>query len=167
MRATIPTAGQVAWISIVPQLAILLLMILLWQFISPRMATLLGPITYLTLSVSLRILIPKDHRKGMNDVRMGDHLQALPYFQKSYDFFKKHNWLDHYRYITLFSSSKISYKEMALNNCAFCYTQTGEAEKAKAMYQRVLTEYPESYLASTALAFINTFTEHKHRSEHE
>ena len=45
--------------------------------------------------------------------------EAINEFQKSYDFFEKNQWVDKYRYLTLLTASKSSYREMALNNIAF------------------------------------------------
>ncbi len=157
MSSTIPTVRQVAWLSLLPQLGFMSLMILLWYFIYPRMAISLGLMTYLAFSLSLRNLIPKEHRTGMQLFHEGNFLQAITHFQRSYEFFQKYKWVDEYRYLTLFSSSKISYREMALNNIAFCYAQTGNAVEAKAYYEKTVSEFPNSYLAKSALRMIETF----------
>ena len=157
MSSNIPVARQIAWISILPQLAFMLLLIFLWYFVYPRMAVNLGVITYLILSISLRNLIPKDHKNGMRYIAQSDYSHAIHHFKKSYDFFQKYKWVDEYRYLTLFSSSKICYREMALNNIAFCYAQTGNATEAKVYYEKTLSEFPDSYLAKSALKMIETF----------
>jgi tetratricopeptide (TPR) repeat protein len=157
MSSNIPVARQIAWISILPQLAFMLLLIFLWYFVYPRMAVNLGVITYLILSISLRNLIPKDHKNGMKSIAQNDYSYAIHHFQKSYDYFQKYKWIDEYRYLIVFSSSKISYREMALNNIAFCYAQTGNAAEARAYYEKTLIEFPDSYLAKSALKMIETF----------
>ena len=85
--------------------------------------------------------------------------EAINCFEDSYDFFKRNNWVDKYRYITLLSASKMSYKEMALNNIAFCYGQAGNGEKAKENYLRTLSEFPNCGMAKAALNLIQSAEE--------
>ncbi|MDH3639811.1 MAG: hypothetical protein OES09_15310, partial [Gammaproteobacteria bacterium] len=47
-----------------------------------------------------------------------DYDTAIDQFQRSYDFFSKHYWLDKYRGVTMMSPSIWSYREMALMNIA-------------------------------------------------
>lgn len=82
--------------------------------------------------------------------------EAILDFEKSYTFFKKYGWIDKYRFITLLSSSKMSYREMALANIGFCYSQIGNGIKSKEYYERTLAEFPESGLAKSALKMINS-----------
>lgn len=82
---------------------------------------------------------------------------AIVHFKESVDYFTRNSWVDQYRVITILSSSKMSYREMALCNIAFCYAQTGQAEKAKALYEEILEEYPDG-IAHYALNSINTFS---------
>ena len=81
---------------------------------------------------------------------------AIHEFQKSYEFFKKYKWIDTYRSIILLSPSRISYTEMALLNIAFCYGQTGEGQKSREYYERILQEFPESEMARSALNMLDS-----------
>ncbi|HEX3165740.1 MAG TPA: tetratricopeptide repeat protein, partial [Chitinophagaceae bacterium] len=72
------------------------------------------------------------------------------------DYFAKNNWVDKYRYLTLLSSSKMTYKEMGLCNIAFCYSQTGNGQKAKEYYEQALREFPENGLAIAALNMLKS-----------
>ena len=92
----------------------------------------------------------------MRLVHKKEFQNAIPYFHKSYDFFNKHSWIDKYRYVTLLSSSKMCYREMALNNIAFCYSQIGEGDKAVEYYSQTLEEYPDNEMAKAALNFISS-----------
>ncbi len=94
----------------------------------------------------------------MKAVKQNDFNGAIEYFKQSVDFFTKKEWLDKYRAVTMFSASKMSYREMALCNIAFCYAQTGRAEKAKALYEEILQEYPDNGIAYYSLNTINTFS---------
>ena len=73
----------------------------------------------------------------------------------SYGFFNKKQWIDKYRFIILLSASRISYKEMALLNIAFCYGQLGDGKRSREFYEKTLTEFPDSEMAKTALNMLN------------
>jgi tetratricopeptide (TPR) repeat protein len=156
MSSTTPTIKQIAWISIIPQLFLMGFFIFSWHLLSVHNPFLNGSLTYLALSWSLRYFIPSAHRKGMSLVKKENFQEAIPFFEKSYDFFKMYDWLDKYRFVTLLSSSKISYKEMALNNIAFCYGQIGDGYKSKEFYERTLVEFPDSGLAKAGLRLLNS-----------
>ena len=64
--------------------------------------------------------------------------------------------IDKYRYITLLSSSRISYTEMSLINIAYCYVQIGYREKTKQYYEKALALFPDNEMAKRALNIIST-----------
>jgi tetratricopeptide (TPR) repeat protein len=107
------------------------------------------------MSFGLRYFVPKSHRIGMKMVNQQNFLEAVNHFENSYQFFKRNYWIDKYRFITLLSSSKISYQEMALNNIAFCYAQAGNGIKSKEFYEKTLIEFPNSGIAKAGLNIIN------------
>jgi tetratricopeptide (TPR) repeat protein len=80
--------------------------------------------------------------------------EAIPQFQQSYGFFAKHAWVDRWRSLTLLSSSRISYREMALLNLAFCLGQTGQQAQALAEYERTLAEFPDSKVAQMSIRLL-------------
>jgi tetratricopeptide (TPR) repeat protein len=155
MASDTPTIRQVAWISMVPQLIFMALLIYGYYLAGNQDFIMYGALTYLVISFILRNSIPTDHRFGMALVKRNEFREAIPYFQKSYAYFSKHAWLDKFRFITLLSSSRMSYREMALNNIAFCYGQLGDEEKAKEYYSRTLTEFPGNELAKAALNMLD------------
>jgi Tetratricopeptide repeat len=110
-----------------------------------------GAAIYLALSLGLRRLIPRDQRAGFALLRRGKFADALPHFQRRYEFFTRHRWLDDWRFISLLSSSRISYREMALLNVAYCHGQTGDGERSRECYQRVAREFPGSRIAEASL----------------
>ncbi len=158
MSSQTPTAREIAWISIVPHLAVMGVIMLIWYQFNPQRAIPNGALTYVVFSMSLRFVIPLSHRAGVKDVKGKNYQQALSKFQKSYEFFSKHKWLDKYRYLTLLSSSKISYGEMALCNIAFCHSQLGNGELTKEFYLKTLEEYPDSGMAQGAMNLINAMS---------
>ncbi len=159
MKSKSPVIRQIAWLSMVPQILVMAVLVLAWDYFYPSKGFLYGAGTYLVVSISLRNFIAKDHRSGMQKVKSGDFENAIQDFQKSCDFFTRYEWLDRYRYLTLLSSSRMSYREMALNNMAFSYGQIGDGTKAIAYYKRVLAEYPGSVMATTALKMLESTSE--------
>jgi tetratricopeptide (TPR) repeat protein len=118
-----------------------------------------GAIIYLTISFLVRFGVPSHHRKGIALFKKGSFMEAIPFFEKSYVFFKKNEWIDKYRYITLLSSSRISYTEMALLNIAFCYGQSGNGKESKDYYEKVLSEFPNSEIAKASLRMFESAKE--------
>lgn len=153
---SVPKLGFTALSSLIPQLSFMGLLIFIWSLFQKDFYIISGCITYLIISFSLRTFIPKSHKKGMKFLNVSKFQDAISEFHKSYDFFTKYNWLDKYRFITLLSSSAMSYKEMALNNIAFSYGQLGNGENAKKYYQKMLEEFPKNEIARTALNMLNS-----------
>lgn len=161
MASKAPTIRQIAWVSLIPQMILMAGLVLGWEYFYPSKGLLYGAMSYLIISMSTRNLIAKDHRSGMQKVRSGDFENAIADFQNSYSFFSKREWLDKYRFITLLSSSKMSYKEMALNNIAFSYSQIGDGVKAKEYYEQTLKENPDNVVAASGLKMLESASEEK------
>ncbi len=159
MSSNIPIVRQIAWLSIIPQLIIIVLMMLIWYQFDKRNFMILSALSFLVIALILRKLIAKEHQNGIVKVKHEQFKDAILHFETSYNYFKQHNWIDKYRFLTLFSASKISYKEMALVNIAFCYGQIGEGKLSKSYYQKAIDEFPESKIAKTGLNFLNSMNE--------
>lgn len=153
-----PIVRQVAWLSLVPQLLLMGVLCLIYRacFDSTLLAVELVMITYLLLSLTLRNCIPRNHRKGIALYKAGKYAQAIEEFKKSDSFFAEHAWIDKYRFLTLLSSSKSSYREMALLNIAFCYSQIGDGTISKEYYLKTLGLFPDSELAKTSLKMMES-----------
>lgn len=159
MSSKKPIVRQAAWLSLIPHLIVMgLLMFIFYQiFSSIETAAIYAVAAYLIISLVLRSIIPHNHRKGVSLYRAGKYPQAAGEFEKSYHFFSRHSWVDKYRFITLLSSSRMSYTEMALINMAFCYAQSGNAELSKRYYDKAFELYPDSEMAKSALNMITVF----------
>lgn len=126
-------------------------------YLTPRSnGMVLGAAAYLAYSVGSRMMIARDHRRGMQLYRQQQYAAAIQAYDESYQFFVRNSWLDRFRAVTMMSPSAISYREMALCNIAFCYSQLGNGEKAEAYYRRALDEFPNSGLAAAALRMIES-----------
>lgn len=161
MASNPPIIKQVAWVSLIPQIAFMLILFSIFDQLGFKDSVFYGALTYLLLSMSLRYFVPKNHREGMKLTKSSQFEKAIPEYQKSYKFFTDNSWIDEYRFITLLSSSKMNYREMALCNIAFCYSQIGNGTKAIELYQKTLIEFPENGLAQSALKMLNSTTQIK------
>lgn len=162
-----PVVRRIAWISLLPQLLVMVIFITISKilFAQSVFAFDIGLLSYVMSSILLRHLVPRNHRKGMRLYKAGDYTQAIHEFEKSYDFFTKYAWVDKYRYMVLLSASRMSYTEMALVNAAFCYTQVGDGRKAREYYNKALQQFPDSELAKAALRMMDSLADHSAEGE--
>jgi len=126
------------------------------RFIGFKDFVMAGALIYLAIFFLLRFGVPFHHRKGVALYKKGSFKEAIPFFEKSYGFFKQNEWIDKYRYVILLSSSRISYTEMALLNMAYCYGQAGNGRKSKEYYEKTLCELPNSEMAKASLRMIES-----------
>jgi tetratricopeptide (TPR) repeat protein len=138
-----------------PQLLVLGLCIAVASRFVQDNAFIVGGCVYIGLSFCLRYSMSGAHRRGMNHFKLGDYAAAIPEFEVSYEFFSRHLWIDRYRFLTLLSSSRISYREMALANQAYCYGQIGEGEQARVLYEKANAEFPDREIAKAALRLMD------------
>ena len=155
-KAKTPVVREINWISVIPQLIFMALVIFLYYSLNIKEPLIWGCMTYLILSFGSRAIIAKEHNKGMKLSRSQNFQEAIKYFENSYEFFSKHKWIDKYRFLTLFSAAKMTYREMDLVNIAFCYSQIGNGPKSIEFYKKALSEFPESIMAKTALNFFDS-----------
>jgi len=156
MASNVPMIKQFAWTSIVPQLLLIGLLIYIYHLLDFDEPFIFGALTYSIIAFGLRNFIAKNHRQGIKLVKQKKFAEAIPYFEKSVDYFSTNSWVDKYRFLTLLSSSKMTYREMGLCNIAFCYSQTGNGLKAKEIYRETLNEYPENGLAIAGLNMLTS-----------
>ena len=140
MRSKRPAVREVAWVSIIPHLIVLGIIMPVWYQFNQTEFILFGAITYLIISQLLRRIIAKEYTSGMAKVKHEKFEEAIFHFENSYKFFKKYDWIDKYRFLTLLSSGKMTYKEMALNNIAFCYDQIGKGKQSSQYCERNLND---------------------------
>src|SRR6186713_1821549 len=101
MASSVPTIKQISWISVIPQISFMLILIFIYHKMNLKDPAFYGAITYLTISMSLRYLVPKSHREGLKLTKEHKFENAIPKFENSYKFFTQNNWIDKYRFITL------------------------------------------------------------------
>ena len=149
----------VAWASLIPQVLCLGALTGLAYFafgLEWSTAFLVGAGVYLLYSFGSRAVLAREHKVGMRLTKRGDFAEAIPHFEEALAFFERHAWVDRWRAITMLSSGRFSYREMALVNIAFCYSQLGEGARAESYYRRALAAFPDSVIATTALRLIES-----------
>ncbi|HEX3165074.1 MAG TPA: hypothetical protein VHQ93_02385, partial [Chitinophagaceae bacterium] len=69
MASTVPTIRQLSWLSVIPQLIVIGLLIFLYHLANFDQPFIFGALTYSLLALGLRNLIAKNHRQGMRLVK--------------------------------------------------------------------------------------------------
>lgn len=151
MNSKVPVVRKIAWISFLPQFLLLCLLCLAWYQRDKKFFVLFALFTYLMLFYIIRTLLARDHKNGIRNIRAGKFRNAVSDFDRSYQFFEKYRWIDNYRYLTLLSSSRMSYREMALINMAYCFRKLGQNTRAREIYEKTLREFPGSRMAMAGL----------------
>ena len=151
MSSDIPVVHQERWLGYLALLVVYVAIAITLAVCNVREPELVA----LGVLVSVRLIlwnaVAWSHRRGMRLVKQERWADAIPCFERSYEFFTKHRWIDRWRALTMLSASKLEYRELALLNRAFCHAQMGESEVARTNYRLTLAEYPRSKMAQTAL----------------
>lgn len=147
----VPVVRPISWPATIPQMLAIALAAGVGYAIDGRDGVMWGGGVYLLYSFGSRIVILRDHRRGMALVRQEKFADAIAAFEASLVFLGIYPWIDTYRSVVLMSPSAMSYREMALNNIAFCFAQLGDGNRARKFYDQVLEEFPENGMARTAL----------------
>ena len=155
MASGTPIIRQINWLALAFQLCVFVALVYLFQGLGVGAPSLSALASYLVLVYFLRFFLAKYHRYGMMLLKRNEFEAAIPNFENSYEYFREKPWLDKFRAIFLLSSSRISYKEMAVVNTAYCYSQLGNGAQAKAYYERALKEFPDSGIAKAGLNMLN------------
>jgi tetratricopeptide (TPR) repeat protein len=154
MAERIPVVRQIAWGTLIYQIALMVLFIWLYSKTSIKDPALAGGLTFIGLVLVLRFAFSGLHRKGMRHIRKMEYDKAIPYFEGSYEFYTRNSFLDKYRAYLMLSASLMFYKEMALNNIGFCYSQMDKKEEAIFYYRKCVEEYPNCTMAKVALKML-------------
>ena len=153
----VPTVRPISWLAAVPQLLALAAAVTIGWFATRSSSGIFcGAAVYLIYSFGSRNRIPRAHRRGIRLSQAQQFREAIGAHKESYDFFSRHAWLDRFRSIAMMSPSAMSYREMALINIAFAYSQIGDGAKAKEYYKRAQEEFPDSGMATAALKMIES-----------
>jgi hypothetical protein len=162
-----PIARSISWIGVGVSVLPLVPILALNYWLMPRWFPFAGTVVWMGAVLALRHWLTRTQREGLRLVKRGQFAAAIPLFEQAYAQMAARPWIDRNRWWLLGSSSEWSYREMALCNQAFCFGQSGEGQKMRTCYERVLAEFPESVLAATALRMIGAATSRPPRSPNE
>ncbi|MBN2800216.1 MAG: tetratricopeptide repeat protein [Deltaproteobacteria bacterium] len=154
MSARTPFIHNLSWLAAVPQLLLLAAAVLFARWLAPETGVIWGAGAYLLYSLALRVTVTRRHRAGIALIRRRRFHEAIPHFQASLAFMDRHPWLDRARSILLLSAAAMSFREMALINLGYCYTQLDQGEQAVAAYREALARNPDNGAALAALRFL-------------
>jgi tetratricopeptide (TPR) repeat protein len=149
MPEKIPTLREFSWLSAIPHLVVMVVLVGTSLAVFEERSTGLaaGAGAYLVLSRGLKAALARDHARGIRLLHEGRFEEAIAAFETSHAFFSAHPRLDRWRYLTLLSSSAYSYRELALCNIAFAHLQSGRVEPALSAYRQAVAAFPGCALA--------------------
>ncbi len=150
-----PIVRPISLVNALTNIAILALFVLAGWALDHQNGIIIGAIVYLVVSQLLRRTICRSHRNAIRQCKRQQFELAIPDFEDSLAFFRKNEWLDRYRAITLLSASGMCYREMAMVSLGFCHAQLGDGKNARRYYERCLEEFPQNGMAESALRLIN------------
>jgi tetratricopeptide (TPR) repeat protein len=158
MTRGVHTIRPISWIATIPQfLAGAAAILVVWALTgSATDGMLYGAAIYLVYSFGSRMLLARAHRRGIRLAHQHRFAEAIAEYEASYDFFSRHRWLDDYRSIFMMTPGAMSYREMALVNIAFAYSQLGDGVQAVEYYRRALDEFPGNQIALAALKMMES-----------
>lgn len=129
MTNELPVTRSMNYFFLALQMLFLICLYIGFRYSGSDEAGLWAAMIYLVIAYGTRYFVPRDHHKGMREFEQGNYEQALKYFEKSYEYFSAHTMIDNFRAITMFSTSKFSYREMAMMYKYSCLEALGRTEE--------------------------------------
>ena len=150
---------NVEWVRLVPQVVVIVLAAGLFYtlHIFPEWPANLiaGWLLVVVYRYLVRFTVTAQHARGVQLMKMQNFKAAVPAFQSSLEFFKKHPNLDKWRSIILLNTARYGFKEMALLNLGFAYGRLNEPKKSVQYYRQALELNPNNVNAKTGLNLLN------------
>jgi len=155
MTSKVPFVKQETnWLALIPHLLLIGVLTLSCYYFTKNNYVEIAFIIYFIFTRIVRwLFFPKDIYMGMKLLKEAKFEQAIPFFQKTIDFYTKYSWVDRFRFLLLISSSRKTIRESSISNLAYCYLQIGDVERAKKIYMNLLEQYP---LNNNAISMLNT-----------
>jgi tetratricopeptide (TPR) repeat protein len=112
----------------------------------------LGAVVFLLYRVLVvRMLVCRDHRRGVRQTQAGHFADAIGSFQASARFWDRWGWLDRSRGILLGSTVAYPFGQLARYNEAYCLSRLGRGEEAITALNRLLQRAPDMHIAKELL----------------
>ncbi len=149
---------QNALLSALPLIVVFLCLVFLCRFnsLSVEASLLTSFLAVFFIRYILKFSVARSYRKAYSYYKKGDYECALKEFEKSYEFFSKHAWLDTYRSIFLLAANRQSYRETALLSMALCSAMLGRGATAKQYLEKTLEQFPQSETAQAILCIVSS-----------
>jgi tetratricopeptide (TPR) repeat protein len=160
MSSKVPFVKQeTVWLAIIPHILVIGILCMVYYQWDRKNYFVFGFFTYLIIWYGLRTMaFPKEVHKSIRLIKEEKFGEAIPYIERSIEFYNKHSWIDKYRFLLMVSSSKRGIRESSICNLGFCLLQIGQVKAAKEVYEDVLRQYPENTVAIIQLRTINTIS---------
>jgi tetratricopeptide (TPR) repeat protein len=160
MSSKVPFVKQeTVWLAIIPHIIVIGILCMVYYQWDRRNYFVFGFITYLIIWYGLRTMaFPKEVHKSIRLIKEEKFGEAIPYIERSIEFYNKHLWIDKYRFLLMVSSSKRGIRESSICNLGFCLLQIGQVKAAKEVYEDILRQYPENTVAIIQLRTINAIS---------
>jgi tetratricopeptide (TPR) repeat protein len=141
-----PIIRQTSWLMTIPLIAFLIVAIAIAISLTNSTSTglVLGAGVTLAYTLGARTLIAGPYQRAMRLVRQRRYEEAIQGFETSLAFFERHPWIDRLRAFILMMPSPAGYREMALLNAAYCYSQLHQWRQTRALYERVIDEFGDT-----------------------
>lgn len=111
----------------------------------------------LAYSFGSRLILAGAHQRAMRLIKQQQYKAAIQEFEASYAFFERFPWLDRLRAFIMMLPSPAGYREMALLNTAYCYSQLDDWPTARTYYERVIDDFGDtSGIAALTLKMLDT-----------
>jgi tetratricopeptide (TPR) repeat protein len=123
---------------------------------NPPLAFLVSAVAHSVFARIMRAWLTANFQRGVSLLRASRFSDAAPAFECSYAELGRRPWIDRFRFVLLGAASAMSYREMALCNAAFSYSQVGDGARAIQLYEEALREFPNSSLAASSLQMLRT-----------
>lgn len=150
-----PIVRPISWLNAAVNLAVLSCCVSAGWLMNRQYGVVIGAASYLLLSVSLRTIIARHHRRAISFSKRQQFDLAIPEFEKSLEFFRNNAWVDDWRALTMLSAAGMCYREMALVSLGFCFGQIGDGVRSRSYYERAIREFPDNGIAECALRLMD------------
>ena len=151
-----PIVHPVSWPNAAINVGVLVVFVLAgWAVWRSEIGVVVGAFVYVVLSQTLRRVLCRHHRKAIGHCKRKEFEQAIPEFERSLAFFRRHEWIDRFRAVTLLSAAGMCYREMALVSLGFCHSQIGDGTNARRYYEMCMVEFPDNGMAEAALRLMD------------
>lgn len=143
---------QINWLALIPKLLVIGIACMFFYPLDKQFFFVFAFVIYWLLTALAReIFFPISLRKSIELIALEKFEEAIPYTQKTIDYYLNHRWIDKYRFILLINSSKKTITESITCNLAYCYFKTGRIGKAQELYHEILKHYPRNTNARAML----------------